>query len=101
MMSPHVLCCGVLPFLGAFGAELLPWVDNLWAKLAIAVFFTVFILLVDDLFHKKSKAPHVGACATMHGKKGTSLKKYVFWILFALIVTSGLHMVDIFYIHDH
>ncbi len=100
LASPHLLCCGVLPFLSAFGGELLPWVDNLWIKMAMAVGLTALILFVDDFWHKNTKTPHVGPCETLHGKKGTSFKKYAFWLSFAAFVTATLHFIDMQLFHN-
>lgn len=102
LLSPHILCCGVLPFAGAFAGEFIPWVDNLWVKLALAVGLTTLILVADDLWHKTSKEPHVGPCEALHGKKGTSFNKYAVWIGFATLVTVLLHALDtLFIIHSH
>ncbi len=101
LASPHILCCGVLPFLGVFGAELFPWADRLWVKVLIAVSLTIVILYADDMWHKKSKEPHAGLCETLHGKKGTSYKKYLAWTVFAVSVTSLLHFLDGVFLHAH
>lgn len=102
ILSPHILCCGVLPALGAsagawfHGSEVL---DTLWAKLALAVTLSILAVFADDLWHNRQKTKHCEPCESFSGKAHSKIRKYALWVGIAVVITSVFHGFDVLFHH--